>query len=56
MTRDRAVSTLLVAAFLAAVAYDATALPSPWGTAAWVLCAACAVVVGACLAVIARTD
>jgi hypothetical protein len=56
VTRTRAVSALLVAVAVGTVAYDATALPSPWGVTAALLCAARAVVVGACLATIARTD
>ena len=56
VTRDRAVSTLLATAFLAAVALDATALPQPLRALAWAAFAACVVVVLVCLWVLTGTD
>jgi len=56
VTRDRAVSTLLVASFLAAVAIDATALPQPWRALAWLAFAGCVAWVLVCLVVITRDD
>lgn len=56
VTRDCAVSHLLVAAFLAAVALDATDLAQPWRALAWLAFAGCVVWVLVCLVVVTRTD